>query len=510
MYETSTRGVSTDSASLAGTRSWLTDPIVAIHQSPVTTYSPDPPFHPDRRYPEAPFADLSPHSNPAYGAVRAALWRLGLDSARWGSPGWNPLGDLIRPGEHVVLKPNLIRESHTDRDEWEQVVTHGSVIRAALDYVFLATGPAGRVTIADGPQTDSDFSCIRTRTGLDDLATYFARRQFEVAVMDLRREQWLIRDGVIAQRQPLPGDPLGYVAIDLGDASAFMEKRTRGAYYGADYAIAETAQFHNQRHHEYIFCRTPMDADVFINLPKLKVHKKVGVTLSLKNLVGINGYRNCLPHFTFGTPDEGGDEFAESAWTNRIQSRGIRAFKWALAGHSVRNSAVFGVLKRGGRHVFGDTHSVVRSGNWYGNDTAWRMTVDLNRGFMHFDADGQRIGQTRRYFTIVDGIVGGEGNGPLAPDRKEAGLVVAGFNPVAVDTVCATLMGFDCGKLPLLTGAWHAHSLPLAAFPSTAVRCVSNVTDWEGDLEALSRAPHLAFRPHFGWIGAIERAVDSD
>ena len=58
--------------------------------------------------------------------------------------------------------------------------------------------------------------------------------------------------------------------------------------------------------HEYLISRSAMDADVFINLPKLKTHKKVGVTLSLKNLVGINGDKNYLPHFCIGTPAEGG------------------------------------------------------------------------------------------------------------------------------------------------------------------------------------------------------------
>ena len=61
-------------------------------------------------------------------------------------------------------------------------------------------------------------------------------------------------------------------------------------------------------------------ADVVINLPKLKTHKKTGVTISLKNMVGINGYRNCLPHHTIGTPDASGDEFAaaDSATSCRV------------------------------------------------------------------------------------------------------------------------------------------------------------------------------------------------
>ena len=55
--------------------------------------------------------------------------------------------------------------------------------------------------------------------------------------------------------------------------------------------------------------RTALQSDVFINLPKLKTHKKVGVTLNLKNLVGINGNKNWLPHYAIGSPEENGDQF---------------------------------------------------------------------------------------------------------------------------------------------------------------------------------------------------------
>jgi predicted dehydrogenase len=38
----------------------------------------------------------------------------------------------------VLLKPNLVRQSHQLNDDWEYVITHGSVIRAVTDYVFLS------------------------------------------------------------------------------------------------------------------------------------------------------------------------------------------------------------------------------------------------------------------------------------------------------------------------------------------------------------------------------------
>jgi hypothetical protein len=85
-------------------------------------------------------------------------------------------------------------------------------------------------------------------------------------------------------------------------------------------------------------------------------------------------------------------------------------------------------LKRVGRWVFGDTNQVVRSGNWYGNDTAWRMVLDLNKVLFYFDGEGKQLQSPLRYLTIVDRIVAGEGDGPVVADPLSAGLIVAGFN----------------------------------------------------------------------------------
>ena len=114
---------------------------------------------------------------------------------------------------------------------------------------------------------------------------------------------------MIYERVQLSSDPRGGVEIDLGSASAFVDHRGAGRYYGSDYNQRETNRHHSSGRHEYRISGTAAGADVFINLPKMKTHKKVGVTLCLKNLVGINVGRNWLPHHTDGDPREGGDQF---------------------------------------------------------------------------------------------------------------------------------------------------------------------------------------------------------
>jgi uncharacterized protein (DUF362 family) len=56
----------------------------------------------------------------------------------------------------------------------------------------------------------------------------------------------------------------------------------------------------------------------------------------------------------------------------------------------------------------------------------------------------------RPNFAIVDGIVGMEGNGPIQGTPKACGVLVLGDDPVAVDSTCARIMGFNPGRIEYL------------------------------------------------------------
>jgi uncharacterized protein (DUF362 family) len=51
-------------------------------------------------------------------------------------------------------------------------------------------------------------------------------------------------------------------------------------------------------------------------------------------------------------------------------------------------------------------------------------------------------------FSVVDGIVGGEGYGPVYNTPVKSEIVIAGRDPVAVDTVALTFMGFSLSQVP--------------------------------------------------------------
>lgn len=146
----------------------MDEKVVAAYSSSAAFYPKNAPFNPASRYPEIPWDEVSAERNIAYESVRACFRQAGLDIERFHTPEWNPLSVLIRPGETILLKPNLVKESHPrDPEGWQYVLTHGSVIRAVADYVWKALGSRGKVILADAPQTDSSFSEIVRVLGLD-------------------------------------------------------------------------------------------------------------------------------------------------------------------------------------------------------------------------------------------------------------------------------------------------------------------------------------------------------
>jgi uncharacterized protein (DUF362 family) len=414
---------------------------------------------------------------------------------------------FIVAGKRVVLKPNWIRSSderHSGPDHWQHVITHPAVIESVARWVATQMDGRGEIIICDAPQTDSSFDEIRAYCRLDEMIRRCTRDfpGIHFGLLDLRPEKWRSVDGVTIGKTSLPGDPRGAAVVNLDESSEFVGFPGLGKLYGASYDTAETNERHKGSKHAYMLCRTAMDADVFINLPKLKTHKKVGLTCALKNLVGINANKNWLPHHTEGTPERGGDQFPISTSKTRLEHSSLGTVKRWFKGRS-RLSWALVPAKKVGRLIFGDTQKVVRSGNWYGNDTCWRMVLDLNKCLFFFDGEGQRRQKPLRYLAVVDGIIAGEGNGPMAPDPKSCGVILAGTNPLAVDCVAATLMGFDWQKLPVLRDAFEMRQLDFAGLRPGDVSVVSNRETWSGSLAGMREVFH--FRPHFGWVGAIEK-----
>jgi uncharacterized protein (DUF362 family)/NAD-dependent dihydropyrimidine dehydrogenase PreA subunit len=153
-----------------------------------------------------------------------------------------PLGGMaafVRPGQKVLLKPNMLAGKEPEK----AVTTHPEIVRAVIR---LAQQAGGIVSVGDSPGIGSP-------------------------------RQVAMRCGILP------------VIEETGAAFApFAESvkiRPRGGTF-----------------HELEIARDLLDADVVINLPKLKTHQMMGLTAGVKNLFGaVVGIRKPRLHLQAGT-----------------------------------------------------------------------------------------------------------------------------------------------------------------------------------------------------------------
>jgi len=471
------------------------DPNVAIYRQGRFYYSERPPYFPPVIFDEYPFKDNRVDGrNKAYASLRQVFRLLELDVENFGTPKWNPLGSLIKPGMTVLIKPNLMHHSG-DSGDTRGLITHGSLVRVVTDYVYIALKGKGRIIIADGPMDDADFEKILEKTGLDEIKKYYKdRADFNIEIYDLRQERVIKRLGETIKRITLAGDPMGYTAIDLGNASRLEDqgldcKNLRGP----DAGIA-TFTRHNKSKHEYLISNTFLKADVVISLPKMKTHKRSGVTLALKNMIGITSDRLTLPHSS-----------QEPPYPGRQAPKGIRHKMHGLFYNCTHR--ILRRLKYRWKYIRGITRNDIDSGNFYGNDVIWRTVLDIFNiaEYGNMDAEIHKI-QQRKFFIIVDGIIAGEGQAPTDPDPKPCGVLIAGLNPFCVDIATSRLMGFDPFKIPKFSNIPKGLLSQVWGVDIDRITCASNIREWNKELSGFY-GKCLDFKPHYAWKGYIE--VDS-
>jgi uncharacterized protein (DUF362 family) len=107
----------------------------------------------------------------------------------------------------------------------------------------------------------------------------------------------------------------------------------------------------------------------------------------------------------------------------------------------------------------------------------------------------------RRCFTVVDGIISMEGNGPLKGSPRPTGVILAGDDPLALDVTAASLAGFDWHHLNMLEGM--AGQVPYSAFSGNldAIEVLSNDPAFSSVAALMGAEPHL---PPAGWRQKIE------
>jgi hypothetical protein len=398
------------------------------------------------------------------------------------------------------LKPNWVfHRNHHKSGGVDCLLTHTSLIKAVLEYVAL-TRPRS-IVIGDAPIQSCDFEALRRACGLGTLEDASSAGGFDVSIVDFRRS--LLPDGKLGGTRIENHRKMEeFVLFDMkGESLLEPLAADAGKFRVTMYDPDLMRRTHSPGKHQYLIAREVIEADVVINLPKLKCHKKVCITGALKNLVGINGSKEYLPHHRRGGATDGGDCYRGKSWLKMkaeelldiVNRRHSRPLKTLLG-----RSAVAGL---GFARVLGADYDL--EGSWYGNDTVWRTCLDVQRILRYGCKDGtlQETPQ-RSLISITDAIVAGEGEGPMAPRPVPAGFLTGALNPAAADWVHARLMGFDPCKIPLVREAFAGFRYPLTTSAPWAVRvCMADKVRHADEIRPLNGRPFL---PPKGWKGYCE------
>jgi uncharacterized protein (DUF362 family) len=428
--------------------------------------------------------------------VREALIASGLGRAD-GAP---VLGSVVPPGASVLMKPNWVYHRNEAQAGLECLNTHPSFILAALRAV--AACRPSRILIGDSPIQGCELDWI-AGPGFAEAAQR-AAGEIPVELVDFRR----VRVPTGGLREGRVGTGRGddrYVLFDLGSESLLEPISVpEGRFRVTMYDPSLMRRSHGPGRHQYLLCREAFEADVFINLPKLKTHRKAGVTIALKNLVGINGNKDYLPHHRIGGSWSGGDCYAGLDPVRRAAEYFLDRANGAAGTPEYerwrrRAQRMISIQRRLGRPTD-------LEGGWHGNDTCWRMALDLNRLLLHGRADGTIApAPQRRIISIVDAVVAGQAEGPLAPEPLPLGCVLAGDDSPAIDWMGASLLGLDPAKISLVRESFGTMAYPLTSLRSDEIRAA-----WrQGEMLPRDLALKIGARarPPAGWRGRCEAAA---
>lgn len=255
-----------------------------------------------------------------------------------------PLGSIqqfVKPGDRVLLKPNLLTASRP---------THECITRAEL-----VIAVAQLVIAAGGKPFLGDSPAFGTARGVAKANGYLPLLQsFNIPVMEFH-----------SQRYQTVSDEFSHLRLS----------------------------------------KEAMDADVVINLPKVKSHAQLTLTLGVKNLFG------CVPG-------------KMKAWWHMEVGKDVNRFGLMLV------------------------------------ETARAIDPEL---------------------TIIDGIIGHEGNGPSGGEPRKLGILGASTDVFALDRVMVDILDVDPALVPTIIGAQKlglCPELPSLSFPLCHPQDLQ-VSDWK-------------------------------
>jgi len=349
-------------------------------------------------------------------------------------------------GKKILLKPNWVLNNRKE-DDVICLRTNDSFLLAALE-ILLENQPAS-VIIGDAPIQGCNWDKMLSNEFIQSIESLRTEFSIPIQIMDFRRVTFdPSQNNPTIERNPISN----YIIFDLGKESNLEPiSSTKNIFRVTDYNPDRLAESHTIGIHKYCITKELFNADLVISMPKIKTHQKAGITGALKNIVGLNGDKDFLPHHRIGGIGFGGDCYPgknilrrTSEWLldNANRHQGKKTY-WYLR---------FAALVIWKLSYPNKTQQLGAS--WYGNDTVWRMVMDLNKIAVFGKIDGSISQEPQRaVYSLCDGIIGGQGEGPLNPEPLPLGIISFSNNSAMNDICMGTLMAFDIQKISLLNAA---------------------------------------------------------
>jgi uncharacterized protein (DUF362 family) len=351
-------------------------------------------------------------------------------------------------GKNILLKPNWVNHNLTENDDI-CLRTNDNFLIATIE--LLIEKKPQKIVIGDAPIQSCNWGKLFSQNFLNTISNLGKDYNIQIELMDFRRVTF---DSHLNNPKTELKPINNYVIFDLKENS-YLESISKNdnIFRVTNYDPKRLAEFHRQGVHKYCITKELFDTDLIINMPKVKTHQKTGITCALKNLVGLNGDKDYLPHHRKGGVGFGGDCYpgknylrlwSENALDKANRKQGKKSFHFWVFVAKILWKCSFPKKE----------HDLAAA--WYGNDTTWRMVMDLNRIAIFGKKDGTLSKEPQRdIYSLCDGIVGGQGNGPIRPDPLPLGVISFSNNSPMTDICMGTLMGFDIHQIPLLEAAYQ-------------------------------------------------------
>ena len=437
-------------------------------------------FNPKDIFKELNKIDISLESDlEIYKDVRNLLKTMNLDKDNMDTEHWNPFKDFIKSNDHVLIKPNLVKHINEGEGTIDSLITNFSVIRPIIDYTILALNETGKIIVGDAPVQECNFDLLKQINHLEENIKKYENIYPMISLIDFRKNQ---------------NPDIECMTVQINEYSSFKElNNVKKEYAITNYDLSLMNKHHQGNIHEYIIPVDVLDADVIINMPKPKTHRKAGITACMKNFVGINGNKECLPHHRSGSAKQNGDEYPENNLLKKIDA--------SLAKQSYRKNKIIDFIRRCTSFLLHRLKLTrFREGSWYGNDTIWRTILDLNKLVLYADKKGNiQNNPQRKILNIADMIISGEKEGPLLPSDKKVGLLVSSFNQLDMDYVICKIMGFEPEKIKYIKNGYQLKELPISLSDKNVKTLINNK-----EIKNLKKY-NCRFKATDGWKDYLEK-----